>query len=134
MSLHFKYKADKKYFADKLTGGDKQLLESKYCDCFDFRSSAIKRQEYNLLKSKLLQILLKRSKGICEICKIVKGHQIDHIIPVASNQLNKSLRKMRPVAQNGKLKKVPSESYGSNHIKNLQLACQKCNRKKWHKF
>lgn len=41
---------------------------------------------------------------------------------------------MHPKIIGGKVKKVPSESYGSNNLANLQLACKFCNRKKWHNF
>ena len=134
MPFSFKYKKDKQYFADLIADGDIILLMRKYSGLFDFRNPKIKRMEYNLRKRELFDILLKRANGICQICKIKKGVEIDHIIPLASNQLNKKFRKMSPTKIHGKLRKVPSESYGSNELINLQLACRSCNRKKWYKL
>jgi len=134
MPLFFKYKEDKQYFADLLAGGNVRILEKKYKHFFDFRNPNIKRAEYNAKKRESFSVLFKRAKGICQICKITKGIEIDHIVPLASNQLNKNFREMHPTKIGGKLKKVPSESYGSNNPANLQLACKSCNRKKWHNF
>jgi ribosomal protein L44E len=134
MALLFKYKKDKQYFVDLIADGNTTVLEKKYSNLFDFRSLSVKRAEYNAHKQELFNILFKRANGICQICKSAKGVEIDHIVPLASNQLNKKLRKMRPIKINGKLRKVPSESYGSNKLVNLQLACRPCNRKKWHNF
>ncbi|MDO8530441.1 MAG: HNH endonuclease signature motif containing protein [bacterium] len=130
--LDFKYKEDKQYFADLLADGSIGVLEKKYALWFDFRSSGVKRKEYNTNRNNLFKTLIKRAKGACQICKKNKGREIDHKIPLSSNQFNKKFRGMMPTKNNGKLKKVPSESYGSNNIANLQLACKSCNRKKWH--
>jgi 5-methylcytosine-specific restriction endonuclease McrA len=134
MSLHFKYKKDKQYFADLLAKGSLKVLEKKYANLFDFRVPSIKRREFNTHKPELYQILFNRAHRICQICRYTKGTEIDHIIPIASNLLNKKFRNMRPVKLGGKLRKIPAESYGSNHIDNLRLACSSCNRKKWHRF
>ncbi len=134
MSLFFRYKKDKQYFADLFADGSIGMLQKKYGLRFDFRNPTIKRREYNADKQELFPLIFKRAKGICQICKSVRGIEIDHIVPLASNQLNKKFRKMCPTKIGGKLKKVPSESYGSNNPKNLQLACKSCNRKKWHNF
>jgi len=56
--------------------------------------------------------------------------QVEHLIPLSSNKLNKRLRKR--IAPPGK--KVPTQSLGSNHISNLVLACEKCNRMKKHRL
>lgn len=132
MPLLFKYKRDKQCFADLFAGGSIRTLEKKCTPLFDFRNPTIKRAEYNTRKRELFSALFNRAKGICQICKSAKGTEIDHIVPLASNQFNKKFRKMYPTKTAGKLKKVPSESYGSNNPANLQLACKLCNRKKWH--
>ena len=134
MPLFFKYKRDNRFFADLLADGSISALEKKYSHLFDFRKPTIKRREYNARKRMLFSALFRRAKGICQICKSAKGIEIDHIVPLASNQLNKKFRKMYPTRIGGKLRKVPSESYGSNNPANLQLACRPCNRKKWHNF
>lgn len=134
MPLFFKYKRDKQYFADLLADGSIRTLEKEYTPLFDFRNPTVKRVEYNIRRRELSAALSKYTKGICQICKSAKGIEIDHIVPLASNQLNKKFRKLYPTRIGGKLKKVPSESYGSNNLANLQLVCKSCNRKKWHKI
>lgn len=62
---------------------------------------------------------------------ISSGYQIDHIIPVTTNILNKKLRNMKSKDIS---KKVQSESYGSNHLNNLILMFQACNQHKKHRF
>lgn len=132
--LEFKYKKDRQYFADKLSDGSVAMLEKRHDRLFDFRNPKLKRAEYNAKKQSLFSVVFRRAQGICQICKAVKGIEIDHKIPLASNYWNKKFRGMRPKKVNGRLKKVSSESYGSNHLENLQLACKSCNRKKWHRF
>lgn len=60
-----------------------------------------------------------RYPGICKNSPLV----LDHFIPLSSNTLNKLLRKLW--AKPGR--KVPTQSFGSNHPDNLVLACQRCN-------
>lgn len=132
--IDFKFLEDKKYFTDILCGGDVEKLEKNCKEFFDFRSPSIKRKEFNVKKRALLPPIFKCAKGMCQICKSSKGTEVDHIIPLASNQLNKKFRKMHPTIVSGMLKKVPSESYGSNNLMNLQLTCKSCNRKKWNNF
>jgi len=55
---------------------------------------------------------------------------IDHIIPLSTNKLNKELRKVKPLPG----RKVLTQSFGSNHINNLILACSKCNGYKKHRL
>ncbi|MBK6989183.1 MAG: hypothetical protein IPH33_13745 [Bacteroidetes bacterium] len=64
------------------------------------------------------------------MCDISSGIVIDHLIPLSTNQLNKSLRKLAPV----KGKKVATQSFGSNHIDNLVIACASCNNHKKHRI
>ncbi len=121
-------------FTTSIAKGNIKALEKNYANLFDFRNSSIKRKDFNAHKREWFQILCGRAHGICQICKSAKGTEIDHFIPIASNILNKKFRNMRPVKFDGRLHKVPSESYGSNHLDNLRLACKPCNRKKWHRF
>ena len=72
---------------------------------------------------------------ICElnypnICDLNSGFNVDHIIPLSSNKLNKEIRNLKPE----KGKKVKAQSFGSNHIANLALTCTKCNSYKKHRF
>ena len=57
-------------------------------------------------------------------CDMHSGTQVDHLIPLSSNKLNKELRQLKAVAG----KKVVTQSIGSNHINNLVLACRNCNQ------
>lgn len=52
-----------------------------------------------------------------------KAEQVDHIISLSSNELNKKLRKIK--GENGK--KTPTQSFGSNNYVNFALACKRCN-------
>jgi 5-methylcytosine-specific restriction endonuclease McrA len=130
--LNFKYTEDKQYFAKKLSDGSIERLEKYYANQFDFRNPVIKRKEFNAHRNELMHILRKRSDGICEICRKSIGTEIDHIVPLSTNVLNKNLRNLSTRVIDGVRRKAPSESYGSNHISNLQLACKICNRKKWN--
>jgi len=134
MQLGFRYREDEQYFADLLANGSIAKLEKDCFRLFDFRDPKIKRKEFGLKKQQLSPIIIEKAKGICQICKLNAGNEIDHIVPLSSNQLNKKFRKMKPTIVNGKVNKVPAESYGSNDLTNLQLACKSCNRKKWHRF
>lgn len=102
---------------------------------FDFRNPIEKRNEFKQLRNKILAEKIKESGFICQIhyhgiCDINSGITLDHVIPLSSNVLNKALRGMKP--NHGK--KVPSESYGSNHPNNLILACMACNAHKKHRM
>lgn len=73
--------------------------------------------------------------GISENCNVKNGLVVDHLIPLSSNKLNKQLRSARASrSADGKLSKAPTLSYGSNHPRNLILACQKCNSRKMNGF
>lgn len=124
---------DKKYFIKVLKSTEKDF--KKYENLFDFRSPLLKRQEFNKIQKRVFRDLVKKYGLNCQLklhqdCSKLKKFNIDHIIPLATNELNKKLRKMRP--QNGK--KVPAQSFGSNHPKNLILACSRCNAYKKHRI
>jgi 5-methylcytosine-specific restriction endonuclease McrA len=124
------------FFSDRLCGGDENL--SKYAFLFDLREPAnLKRREFSALKYKRAWDTLERQFGlVCQLqfvdgCEINDPSAIDHVIPLSSNVLNKTLRNAKPLLAG---KKVPAESFGSNHISNLVLACTKCNGNKKHRF
>jgi 5-methylcytosine-specific restriction endonuclease McrA len=58
------------------------------------------------------------------------GVEVDHLIPLSSNVLNKKLRKMKGENK----KKVPAQSFGSNDLSNFILACSRCNAFKKHRL
>lgn len=128
--MKFEYKEDEVFFRS-LLGKPFSL----YKTLFDFKSPSIKREEYLKQREKLLDILHKRDKGVCQLqlndrCTHDKEITIDHVIPLSSNILNKQIRHIARTTY----KKVPSQSFGSNHIHNLILACANCNKHKKHRF
>lgn len=126
--LDFEYSEDYDFFDKHLHGGVKENSQ-----LFDFRDPKEKRKEFAKLRKKLLPEILKRDNNQCQlhfegICDEESGWQVDHVIPLSTNVLNKKLRMKK--AELGK--KVVTETYGSNHIDNLVLACKKCNGHKKH--
>jgi 5-methylcytosine-specific restriction endonuclease McrA len=133
MNDNFDYPEDRVFFEDLLFG----ICDSEdaFLRLFDFRSADVKRKEFNRLRNNLFIKLAENSKSRCciqfpDICDSNSNLVIDHIIPLASNHLNKTLRMIRPTSSN----KVPSQSFGSNHLENLILACEKCNSHKKHRI
>lgn len=102
---------------------------------FDFRPSAVKRKEFNLMRNKIFKKLVLKYGEKCQLnihpdCSREEKFDVDHFIPLASNKLNKILRKLKPEVG----KKVLSQSFGSNDISNLKIACKRCNSFKKHKI
>lgn len=133
--INFEYSQDERYFADLLCGGKIEVLEEKYGHLFDFREPAVKRAEFNALRSKLLPELMECFGGRCGlcidgICEVDRKLAVDHFIPLSSNILNKELRHLS--VEPGR--KVATQSFGSNHPGNLVLACSACNSYKKHRF
>lgn len=131
----FQYKADYDFFINKLANDDAFLFEGKFQKLFDFRDPKIKRFEFNKLRNDLFRKLLDKHGEICQLrlcadCCVVKRFDIDHYIPLSTNELNKKLRGLKP--KDGK--KVPSQSFGSNDIANLRIACKRCNAFKKHRI
>lgn len=133
--MKFKHTEDQKFFADLLTDGNIEVLNENYSELFDFRHPAIKRWEFNKIAKKVLTELIDIHKGECQLnihpeCDIQSGFEPDHIIPLSSNVLNKTLRGVK--GKDGT--KAKAQSFGSNHIRNLTLACKKCNSLKKHRI
>ena len=113
----------------RLAGG---LEENKRM--FDFRDPAIKRKEFNKIRNTVFRELRECYGDSCQLrchpdCGGI-GVEVDHVIPLASNILNKTLRGMKGEDS----KKVPKQSFGSNHISNFILACSRCNAFKKHRL
>lgn len=133
MNNIFEFVEDEKYFANILCNGDIGILESKYSKMFDFRSPIVKRKEFNVIRNKIYSELVTKYGKICMLkmhpdCSPEKKLVVDHLIPLSSNILNKKLRGLK--AELGK--KVKSQSFGSNNVSNLILACERCNSYKKH--
>lgn len=106
-----------------------------YRHLFDSRDAKIKRKEFQANYKQILTSLLERYGRRCllqypEICMIERGINIDHLIPLSTNVLNKVIRKTIATAGH----KVRSESFGSNNLDNLIIACEACNAHKKHRF
>jgi 5-methylcytosine-specific restriction endonuclease McrA len=133
--MQFEFMEDRQFFADLLTDGDVNLLDHAYSDLFDFRHPAIKRWEFDKVRKKLLRDLIEKHNGQCQLgihplCYPDHGLEPDHVIPLSSNVLNKELRHLTRTTS----AKVESQSFGSNHPRNLTLACRKCNGLKKHRL
>lgn len=131
----FKYPEYEIYFRDLLCNAGEDL--SKYACLFDLREPPkIKRDEFRFrYKQQAWKELEEKYGRVCqlqlsELCEANNPTHIDHVIPLSSNELNKHLRKSK--ASSGR--KVLTESFGSNNISNLVLACSKCNNNKKHRF
>lgn len=100
----------------------------------DERDPEEKRAEFNRMRDHLFDFLQRTDGLSCqlnlEVCDPSRGFDVDHLIPLSSNVLNKSIRKIR--AERGK--KVPTQPFGSNNPLNLVLACKACNARKKHNF
>lgn len=99
----------------------------KFSHMFDFRPSKMKRSEFD---SQIMSKLKELYGDVCVLNLIDgcsnKAEHVDHFIPLQSNNLNKSIRNLKGDGR----KKVPQQSFGSNHIDNLVPACAKCNMHK----
>ena len=129
--MDFEFKEDEQHFVSLflLIGG----LEGNRC-LFDFRPPDLKRKEFNKIRHTVFQKLLDEYGNYCQLhCHedcTGEAKEVDHLIPLSSNVLNKQLRNM--MGQAGK--KVPAQSFGSNHTSNFIMACKRCNAYKKHRF
>lgn len=133
--INFQYPEDREYFANLLANGDVEILDRDFSEFFDFEHLAMKRWRFNKIRKKVLKELIEKYGNECQLkihpdCSKVKKFEPDHIIPLGSNELNKKLRKMIRVSS----EKVEPQSFGSNNMKNLTLACKRCNAFKKHRF
>ena len=133
--LIFNYKEDYDFFLDKLANGDITLFETKFQRLFDFRDPRTKRSEFSKIRNDLFKSLLNKYGEVCQLklcadCSVIRKFDVDHYIPLSTNELNKKLRGLKP--KDGK--KVPSQSFGSNDISNLRIACSRCNAYKKHRI
>ncbi|MFA4941135.1 MAG: HNH endonuclease signature motif containing protein [Patescibacteria group bacterium] len=131
----FQYKSDYNFFLNRLANGDEILFKKKFLKMFDFRSPFIKRKEFNLIRNKIFKELVAKYDKKCQLkihpdCSKEEKFDVDHYIPLSTNQLNKSLRGLKPKVG----KKIASQSFGSNNISNLRIACKRCNSFKKHKI
>jgi 5-methylcytosine-specific restriction endonuclease McrA len=133
--MQFKYPEYEQFFRNLLCEEGENL--SLYSSLFDPEEPpSIKRREFNSRRKQIWKELEERFGRVCqsqfsENCDVNNPACVDHVIPLTSNELNKVIRNLKPIVAG---KKVPSESFGSNDISNLVLACAKCNSNKKHRF
>lgn len=133
--LNFQYPEDKKFLADFLANGDEGKFDNEFKDYFDFRDPKIKRKEFNLIRNDVFKKLVSQYGKECQLqihpdCSKINKFDIDHYIPLSTNELNKKLRNIKRTD----FHKVPAQSFGSNNIKNLIIACSRCNAFKKHRI
>ena len=130
--VNFRDEQEKQFFMELLCSDQDSINDFGYL--FDFREPKDKRSEFNRKRSRILAFLIDTEGANCILhfgnCDLKSGYNIDHIIPISTNIINKHVHKMP--AEKGK--KVKTESYGSNDIYNLRIACQNCNLEKKHRF
>lgn len=129
--IDFEFSQDKEFFDELFNelGG-----VEKFPELFDFSNPKAKRDDFSKIRD---QVFLKLKSQFGDVC-MLKSHRdcsqraenVDHFIPLQSNVLNKQIRKM----ERDLPKKVPQQSFGSNHELNLVLACARCNGNKLNKF
>ena len=133
-TMKFRYREYEVYLSDRLCGEGESL--AKYSSLFDFAEPSSKRRALSPAKYKAAWAALQARHGrqcqlrYCEACDIDNPAAIDHVIPLSSNELNKIWR-IKPLLP---ARKVAAQSFGSNDISNLVLACTACNAKKKHRF
>ena len=129
--MQFLYEADREHFQRLLCDEGRDL--SDYSMLFDSRPPREKRIEFNSTRQKYLALLTERFGQRCMLkiaadCDVNSGLQVDHIIPLSSNVLNRLLRSAGTSRDSdGRLRKASAQSIGSNHLRNLALACRNCN-------
>lgn len=132
--MNFQHPEDQAYFEQLLTGADPTLSIHHFASLFDFRDPVIKRKEFNRIRDSVFSTLVDRYGLVCklqlDVCDPESGFAVDHLIPLSTNKLNKMLRSITPL----KGKKVPAQSFGSNHLDNLVIACNRCNNRKKHRL
>jgi len=127
--LDFQFIEDRNFFEGlfESVGGVDQFQ-----DLFDFNDPLMKRHAFNAIRNQVFKGLVAKYGDKCMLnyhddCS-GKAEQVDHLIPLSSNILNKTLRHMKGQAG----KKVPAQPFGSNSEANFVLACARCNAAKKH--
>lgn len=112
--LNFEYEEDRTLFEGLLCDENESL--AGYADLFDFRPATEKRRECSRLVKTVLPKLKRQRGEVCMLqyapdCDASSGLTIDHLIPLATNVLNKSLRGVTGRRlPDGRWIKAPSQS------------------------
>lgn len=128
----FEHPEDQIYFEELFLKEGKVGTIEDFMHLFDFREYSVKRNEFRRVRKERFQVLQNQYGLVCmlqmECCEPRSGYVLDHVIPIYTNELNKRIRRLKPEPG----KKVKSQSFGSNHVDNLVLACNSCNNHKKH--
>ena len=127
----FEFQEDAEYFEQLFSDSGMSDFKKEY---FDFRDPDIKRAEFGKIRDSVFETLKEKYGNVCQLeysddCT-AQAEQVDHIIPLHTNVLNKQLRKIKELTG----KKTPSQSFGSNKMCNFALACARCNGRKKHRI
>ena len=130
----FEYSEDRSFFAQLFGVSENELL-LRYRALFDFRALVVKRALFQLQRIKLWEQLRTVTEPSCFLqlsshCTGTQQLVLDHLIPLATNELNKKLRKQKAAFGH----KVSAQSFGSNNLENLTFACTTCNNYKKHRL
>ena len=130
----FQYPEDKLFFMNLFGCGDETDFDKQFGQLFDFRTPSLKRKEFNPKRNAIYNKLLESGSEcqlqLVENCSASGKFDVDHMIPLSSNELNKNIRHLKAE----KSKKVLTQSFGSNHSDNFLLACKECNAFKKHRI
>ena len=126
--MQFDHPEDRALFCCLLAEGSEYRFEREFAHLFDFRPPAVKKQEFRGIRDRMLSQLVARYEAVCQLqlhpdCSREKIWQLDHLVPLSTNELNKRLRALPRIGN----AKVASQSFGSNHADNLILTCKRCN-------
>lgn len=95
----FEFKEVQEYFENLLCSGSQTIEHFRHL--FDFRPVNEKREDFNKDRKKLKGELISKYGEQCMLnlstCNMKSGTAIDHLIPLSTNQLNKSFRKLKPL-------------------------------------
>jgi 5-methylcytosine-specific restriction endonuclease McrA len=133
--MTFDHPEDRALFCYLFAKGDDNRFERECTHLFDFRPPTVKRREFGRMRARILSQLLEKYGKVCQLrlhpdCSREKIWEPDHIIPLSTGELNKKLRNLPRIGR----AKVARQSFGSNHLDDLTLACRKCNNHKKHRL
>jgi hypothetical protein len=131
--MQTEYPENMVFFEERLCEPGQDL--SAYPDLFDFHPAAAKRGEFSKLRYTGLALLRERLADTCQLncapdCDPSGGLHVDVLIPLSANVLNKALPGIGTSHENDKVRKTPSQGFGSN----LVLACVVCSSLKMNRI
>jgi len=130
-ALSFEFKEDESYLDELFSAVGGLNTNAMH---FDFGNPVAKRKAFSKIRDREMERLKSIHGDVCQLCMhpdcAAIAQEVDHLIPLSTNVLNKQLRHMVGIGG----RKVPAQSFGSNHPDNLVLACSRCNAFKKHRL